>query len=157
MKILPYLKILLHTTKTSPIISPTARRWPQGVFGELKKVCVFRWYQRLAVGDRTGVVLNALVLEDFKECKWSKNLIRVPSKFLKDNRSLKNKIQPVIAELGLLMLHRGGTSLLKYDMKRRILWKITNREPWKKLFYPHPPSLVTFNGMRLKRVQVTFT
>lgn len=65
MKILPYLKTLLHTRKTSPVISPTARRWPQGVFGDLKKVFIFRRCQRLAFGDITGEVLNVLVLEDF--------------------------------------------------------------------------------------------
>lgn len=100
-----------------PLLSPTARRWPQEVFWELKKVFVFRWYQRLAVGDITGEVLNVLVLHDVKECKWSKNLIRVPLKFLKDNPSLKDKIQPVRAELGLLMLHWGGREFLN------MIWK----------------------------------
>lgn len=40
------------------------------------------------------------------------NKIVVPLKFLKDNPSLKDKIQPVRAELGLLMLHWGGREFL---------------------------------------------
>ncbi|CAB4307136.1 unnamed protein product [Prunus armeniaca] len=39
-------------------------RVPQGVFGNLEKVCAFLWNQRLAVADIAGEALNVLVLED---------------------------------------------------------------------------------------------
>ncbi|KAM5587142.1 hypothetical protein ABKV19_005872 [Rosa sericea] len=123
---------------------------PRGAFLDLKRVGVFRWNQYVAVADIVGEALNVLVLQDFKEHKWSK--ITVPLKFLKDDPVLKDQIKPRRANntFGELQLHNAvRNNLLLYDMKREMVQatiNITNSS--EKIFTFHKPSLVTLKGMK---------
>ncbi|PQQ07855.1 hypothetical protein Pyn_38937 [Prunus yedoensis var. nudiflora] len=129
-------------------------RLPEGEFGNLEKVFVFSWNHHLAVGEIVEEALNVLVLEDFKAHKWSENKIVVPCKFLKDNPSLKNQIwAPVRVIYGKLEL-QGVKSFLTYDMEREIVTRIeVGNDSDKEHFASHKPSLLTFKGMRPKRVR----
>ncbi|CAB4276743.1 unnamed protein product [Prunus armeniaca] len=132
-------------------------RLPERVFGNLEKVFVFSWNHHLAVGEIVEEALNILVLEDFKDHKWSENKIVVPYKFLKDNPSLKNQIwAPVRVIYGKLEL-QGVKSFLTYDMEREIITRIeAGNDPDKEHFASHKPSLLTFKGMRPKRVRCDY-
>ncbi|PQQ04004.1 hypothetical protein Pyn_21595 [Prunus yedoensis var. nudiflora] len=132
-------------------------RLPEGVFGNLEKVFVFSWNHHLAVGEIVEEALNVLVLEDFKAHKWSENKIVVPCKFLKDNPSLKNQIwAPVRVIYGKLEL-QGVKSFLTYDMEREIVTRIeVGNDSDKEHFASHKPSLLTFKGMRPKRVRCDY-
>lgn len=130
-------------------------RLPEGVFGDLEKVFAFNWNHLLAVGEIVEEALSVLVLEDFKDHKWSKNKIVVPLKFLKDNPSLKNQIRaPIRVNDGKLVL-QGLKSLLIYDMEKEIvITRIEVRDDGgKEHFASHQPSLLTFKGMRPKIVR----
>ncbi|PRQ28574.1 putative F-box domain-containing protein [Rosa chinensis] len=131
----------------------TTNAVPPGAFTDLTKVSVLLWNDRLAVGDIANEALNVLVLEDFKEHKWSKNKIVGPLKFLKDDPLFqKNWSIPWSFDsekLMFLMRVNGSLRRIFYDTRREIIMKIKDErmEPGMEHMEFYRPSLVTVKGM----------
>lgn len=142
----------------------TTNTVPRGFFADLNEVSVLTWNHCLAVRNMTEENLNVLVLEDFKEHKWSQNKIIVPLKFLKDHPEWKDKIVHAIGipESGMLRMainyvYPGGITktiiVIDYDMSSQTVI----RECKPPLPFPlpdsrwHEPSLIALKGMKSEK------
>lgn len=119
----------------------------------MENVSVLSWnVETLAVAGIVEESLNVLVLEDFKEHKWSENK-KIPLKFLKDEPLLKDQLRPRQAHWDELVFYNAvEENIVRYDMKREMIFKVTTESMRSMGEYStyKKPSLVTLKGMRLK-------
>lgn len=144
----------------------TTNTVPRGFFADLNEVSVLTWNHCLAVRNITEENLNVLVLEDFKEHKWSQNKIIVPLTFLKDHPEWKDEILHAIGtpksdvlQLAINYVYTDGITktiiLVDYDMSSQTV--ILKRKP--PLLFPYPlpescshnPSLIALKGMKSEK------
>ncbi|KAL6141385.1 hypothetical protein ACLB2K_059673 [Fragaria x ananassa] len=125
----------------------TVTTLPQGVFKDLHRVSILRWKDYIAVAGIVGEALNVLVLQDFKEHKWSN--ITVPLEFLKHDPVLKDQIKPILAtRFGKLQFTNPvRNDILEYDMEREKITATGTKSTEQKI-YLVKASLVTLKGMK---------
>ncbi|KAL6141384.1 hypothetical protein ACLB2K_059672 [Fragaria x ananassa] len=113
----------------------------------LQRVSLLFWEKRVAVADIVGEALNVLVLQDFKEHKWSN--ITLPLVFLKDDPVLKDQIlkPTTVAIFGQLEFYNAvRENILVYDMKQEMI-KATLAKSREKNIAFMKPSLVALKGI----------
>ncbi|ONI11856.1 hypothetical protein PRUPE_4G130300 [Prunus persica] len=140
---------------------------PEGVFSDLSKARIISWNQSIAVVDIIDEALHALVLEDFKEQKWSRYKNIVPMKFLKETRFPEGgSIVPSSVDSDdLRFVYNNGEEYLVckesksistshaqpglvYDMKMHKVKSFIRRRFDGEGWGNHRPSLMSFEGMR---------
>ncbi|XP_068316497.1 putative F-box protein At1g47790 [Pyrus communis] len=124
---------------------------PRGVFSDLTKVSFFLWINCPAVVEVADEALNIMVLEDFKEHKWTPN-ITVPFNFLKDNRHLKDQIHFVKScSADQLRFYAGGDQLYTYNLRRRSIEDTEYSQIAEEQLARHSSNLMTLKGMKPER------
>ncbi|PQQ15326.1 F-box protein [Prunus yedoensis var. nudiflora] len=123
---------------------------PGGVFSDLSKARVISWNQSIAVVDIIDEALHALVLEDFKEQKWSRYKNIVPVKFLKQTQFPEGEsiVPSSVDSDELRFIYNNGQIVLMYDMKTHKVKSFIRRRFDGEGWGNHRPSLMSFKGMR---------
>ncbi|XP_068320383.1 putative F-box protein At1g50870 [Pyrus communis] len=128
----------------------TTTTLPQGAFLNLKNVRAFPWDLCLGVAETVGGAIHILVLEDFKEHKWSRNKIIIPLKNLKvDHTVWTDHLVLTQAHSSSLRFRNGRGQVLSYDMETEDLEVLERSEFLRKRLALRKSTLVTLKGMRL--------
>ncbi|CAB4278016.1 unnamed protein product [Prunus armeniaca] len=109
---------------------------------------VFHWNDCVAVADIAEEKLTMLVLEDYKQHKWSKKTVRVT--FLEDHMTLLKDPFFVINADSDGLNFRFKDRFIRYDLKREIIEKVNIRQGSN--FWFVKPSLIALKGMKTGKV-----
>ena len=125
---------------------------PQGLFSDWEKVWALDWNGSLSFAFRVEVVINVMVLEDYKKLKWGKEMIVVPLAFMNSTSDLMENPVPLLARSGDLWFWVKDKKLMAYNIESKTINHTIASTKGSKMsncaVYIGPSSLITLKGMQ---------